>query len=134
MENGNLRSSSTTRERKWPGASFWTREILEKLMSSDEGSEHEEHTQMDGFTAHDADEDGLQQEVIPIKEQFLKMVGDHGGELAKDVVKAFWQTGFVSPLQPAVQLLPTQVLAGKGKAGEKGEMTDTGGAFENRAS
>ena len=82
-EGRNDLKKRSRRDSIWPGVNFWTKDILQKLMSQN-GQSSRPQSPLDSVK-----DDGGTEELTMVPEEFLKMVAVQGGDLARDVVRAF---------------------------------------------
>lgn len=104
----------------WSGVSFWSKDVLEKLMTQESqlvgsdislGSMHENEVG----------------EIFATRDEFLSMVAGQGGELASDVVKAFWEAEIGRKLATASMPDTTRNSSGLTLARERGDVMDVDG-------
>ena len=124
IEDGCLRKNLGHRSFSWSGVSFWTKDVLEKLMSQES-----QNVRPDSPVG--SMQDGETGEVHPLgtRDEFLKMVASQGGELASDVVKAFWEAGFGLKLSAKVPPETTQTGSTLTLDKERNAVMDVDGAY-----
>lgn len=84
---------------KWSGLSFWTKDVLQRLMSPD-SEDLRPGSPMNST-------DGEVEEKATTRDKFLKMLSTQGGDLASDVVNAFWEAGLGLRLETTSPIHPT---------------------------